>query len=333
MVFPSWILGYIVSGTKQSLLYRKQDIYRLEKLAYEQLQLTPGALMLRAAEHAWSFIKHRWPQAQKIAVFCGSGNNAGDGYVLARLAHQAGYQVTVYSLTAVEDLPELPQQMVQSCQNAEVAISQFTTEADLNDCDLIVDAIFGIGLSRAVEGIYLEAIHTMNNAEVDILALDCPSGLDVDTGCLWGETIHATATITFIGLKQGLFTAQAPAHCGDIELSDLDLDDSIYDEISCHVKRIIWKDIKPLLPRRRRDAHKGSFGHVLVVGGDYGMGGAVRLAAESAARVGSGLVTVATRPEHVGIVSGSRPEIMCHQVVTGFISALYLIRPPTYLIV
>jgi len=129
--------------------------------------------------------------------------------------------------------------------------------------------------------------------------------------------VKADLTVTFIAVKQGLLTHKGPAHCGTLVADSLQIPDRLFSEVSATAKVMEWKDMQARLPKRDRDAHKGRYGHVLIIGGDYGMGGAVRMAAEGACRVGSGLVSVATRPEHVPVVCTNRPEIMCHQVATA----------------
>ncbi|MBI2970737.1 MAG: NAD(P)H-hydrate dehydratase, partial [Gammaproteobacteria bacterium] len=145
-------------------------------------------------------------------------------------------------------------------------------------------------------------------------SLDIPSGLHADTGQAMGACVRATATVTFIGLKPGLFTGAGPGHAGRILFAGLDVPQEIYSGIRPACYRIDYESQKHCLGERRRDAHKGDFGHVLVAGGDYGFPGSVRLAAEAAARVGSGLVSVATRPEHAALIPLARPELMARGV-------------------
>ena len=156
----------------------------------------------------------------------------------------------------------------------------------------------------------------MNAAGVPILSLDIATGLNADTGAISDPVIMADSTVTFIGLKPGLVTTKGVACSGAVSVNNLGLS-TLLQSITPTAKVMRWDEIIPLFAKRCRDSHKGDHGHVLVVGGDYGMGGAVRLSAEAALRAGAGLVTVATRPEHVPVVSGTRPEIMCHQVVTS----------------
>jgi NAD(P)H-hydrate epimerase len=185
--------------------------------------------------------------------------------------------------------------------------------------DVIVDAIFGTGLEREVQGHWASAINAANRHAAPVLALDIPSGLNADCGRIMGTAIKADQTISFIALKQGMFTGDGPELCGQVHLHDLELRDQL-PELSPSCVLESWHGIDgsedaPHLPRRRpRNAHKGAFGHVLVVGGDQGMSGAARLAGEAALRVGSGLITLATHPDHAGNLGSDRPELMCRGI-------------------
>ncbi|WP_251366301.1 NAD(P)H-hydrate dehydratase [Coxiella-like endosymbiont of Rhipicephalus sanguineus] len=184
---------------------------------------------------------------------------------------------------------------------------------------MIIDALLGSGLKGEIQSPYTEIITAINEAKEPVLAVDVPSGVNADTGEVQATAVKADLTINFIGLKQGLYTVRAPAYCGKLVLASLGLPNSLFTQVKTHTQLLDWSYVQSLLPlQRERDTHKGNYGHVLVIGGDYGMGGAVRMAAEAAARVGAGLVTVATRPEHVPIVSGSRPELMCYQVAEAY---------------
>jgi NAD(P)H-hydrate epimerase len=179
--------------------------------------------------------------------------------------------------------------------------------------DVLVDALLGIGLDRPVTGVYAEAIQTINACSSPIIAVDIPSGLNADTGSVMGFAVKADLTVTFIGLKQGLFTGQAAQYCGDIGYAQL----AVLDEVFPGFKAAATRVVKTGLPRRNRCAHKGDCGHVLVVGGELGYSGAARLAGEAALRVGAGLVSIATRVGHSGLVNLGRPELMSHGVETA----------------
>ena len=296
-------------------LYRAAQVRELDRIAIEERGIPGYTLMSRAGEAAFRWLHQRWSKARRIAIVCGGGNNGGDGYVVARLARQAGLDARVLTITDPAQLRGDAEIAWQDARNADIVIMPFST-AELHNVDLIVDAILGTGLEREVSGTWREAIEAMNANPADILALDIPSGLHADTGVILGVAVRAAATLTFIGLKQGLFTGQGPACCGEIRFADLGVPPDIYPALHPACWRYNGEELSTLLPRRSRSAHKGSFGHVLVVGGDLGMGGAARLAAEAAARCGAGLTSIATRSAHASLQAAARPELMFHGIET-----------------
>ncbi len=274
----------------------------------------PGyTLMTRAGEAAFKVLKRHWPQASRIAVVCGGGNNAGDGYVVARLAHQQGLPVTAWTLSDPRLLRGDAATAFQEAQQAGVSVRWFNAD-ELQDASVIVDALVGTGLNGTVSDELRQAIEAINDHPAPVLALDIPSGLHADTGRVLGAAIYAHVTVTFIALKQGLMTGQGRGHSGHLEFAGLDVPEEIYRTVTPSSHRYTGQDLPNLLPPRRRTAHKRDYGHVLVVGGDHGMSGAVRMAAEAAGRSGAGLVSVATRPEHAAWHTVARPEVMFHGV-------------------
>jgi NAD(P)H-hydrate epimerase len=287
-------------------LYSSQQIRELERLAIEE-GIAGFELMTRAGEAAFNVLRGRWPNAQTFAVFCGAGNNAGDGYIIAQLLISAGLQVQVYALAEPADL----QADALLSFNAFSAVQGHVQKIDSTEtivADVMVDALLGTGLSRAVSGAYRDAIDAINASGIPVLAVDIPSGIHADTGALMGCAVRAACTVTFIGLKQGLFTGSAPDYCGDIQVAGLMLSAQLHEKVTNVITRV---EHQPL-PKRSRCAHKGLNGHVLVIGGACGFAGAALLAAQAALRVGSGLVSLATRPEHAGMMHLHAPELMSH---------------------
>ena len=180
----------------------------------------------------------------------------------------------------------------------------------LPDADVYVDALFGSGLNRAPAGDAARLITAVNAQSRPVLALDVPSGLDSDLGVAFEPCLRATATVCFVGWKRGLFTANGPDQCGERSLATLDVPSHVH----AHAEADAMLLTPQTLPPRPRDSHKGRYGHVLAIGGDLGAGGAVRMCGEAAARVGAGLVSIATREANVGPVLGGRPELMPHGV-------------------
>lgn len=297
-------------------LYRAADVRELDRIAIQEFGLPGIKLMNRAGSAVFDELCSRWPEAGHIAVVCGAGNNAGDGYVLARLAKEKSFQVTLFALSDPDELKGDAKTAWGAAQAAGLVVSEFDATV-LAKADVIIDAVFGTGLDRMVEGHWADVINQVNASHVPVLAVDIPSGLHADTGHVLGTAVRAEATLSFIGLKQGMFTGSGRDFSGAITYDDLGVPNAVFENVAAAAERIDWLSMKSCLPKRQKTAHKGRYGHVLVVGGNYGMAGAVRMAAEAAARVGSGLTTVATRPEHVAAMAAARPEVMWRGVSTA----------------
>lgn len=279
----------------------------------------PGAeLMERAGRAAFDLVRERWPGARRIAVLCGGGNNGGDGYVVARLAAEAGLQPVVHALVAPERLRGDALTMARRAAAAGIDIRACGDEVPtLTDADLIVDALFGTGLRGPLRPEAVPLVEAVNRASAPVLAIDIPSGLDADTGQAAGAVVRADCTITFIGVKRGLLTGAGPAFAGATVFAGLGVPPEVHARVDAGCERTAYADFLARLGPRRRDAHKGSNGHVLVVGGDHGFGGAVLMAASAAARCGAGLTTVATRPEHCAAILARQPEVMARGIATA----------------
>jgi NAD(P)H-hydrate epimerase len=289
----------------QSALFTTAQVRALDQAAIGD-GITGIELMERAARAALDVLRRRWPQARSVCVLCGPGNNGGDGFLSAVLARAAGLQASVIALPG------------QSSGDAALARERFAREGGeissvtdkLPDADVYVDALFGSGLNRAPAGDAATLIAAVNAQSCPVLALDVPSGLDSDTGVAFDPCVRASATVCFVGWKRGLFTASGPDQCGERSLATLDIPTPAY----THAEPNAILLAPQALPRRPRDSHKGRYGHVLAIGGDLGAGGAVRMCGEAAARVGAGLVSVATREANVGAILAARPELMPHGV-------------------
>src|SRR5918993_4203436 len=291
------------------------QVRELEERAIQSYGVSAYDLMCRAGAAALAVIAQRWPSARSIAVVCGAGNNAGDGLVVARMAQAAGYSARVLLVVPPERFKGAAAQAADACRAAGLAFTSFDLQP-LTNFDVIVDALLGTGLARAVDGEFRQAVEAMNAARAPVLALDVPSGLDADTGWPHPVAVHAAVTVTFLALKQGLFLGAAADHCGELEFAGLELPAELSAGTAPPLKRLVLDELARALPPRPRSAHKGSCGRLLLVGGAPGMPGAIRLAAEAALRVGAGLVYVATHRESAASVVTGRPEILCHSVVS-----------------
>ena len=280
---------------------------------------TPGfELMQRAAHAAWRALRRRWPDADSVTVLAGGGNNAGDAYLLAVLAQRAGWHVQVLTLVAPPALRGDAALAYAEALAALVSIRPWQAGAPLSG--VLVDGLLGTGVKGRVRESYAQLIEQINASGLPVLALDLPSGLCADTGCELGVAVRAELTVSFIGLKLGLFTGVGPDLVGTLVFDDLQADAQLLVAQAATAQRLAPCSL-PRLAARQRNAHKGQFGHLLVVGGDRGLGGAALLAAQSALRCGAGLVSLATRGEHVAAALVRQPEVM----VRGLASANQLL--------
>ncbi|WP_454785666.1 NAD(P)H-hydrate dehydratase [Legionella sp. WA2024007413] len=296
-------------------LYRCEQIRTCEQQASSLYQLDENALMSRAGAEAFFLIIKLYPQVRHIAVYCGAGNNAGDGYVVARLAHEHGLSVTIYQCKAVADLPFAAQHAALMAINSGVEC-QAADEPLETEVELIIDALLGIGLKGPVRGVIASAINQINSSGLPVIALDIPSGINADTGKVDNFCVKANITLTFIAQKAGMYTADGPDYCGIIHCCSLQLDSCVSHLVP--TARLLSSDTLSLpLAKRKKNSHKGNYGHVLVVGGGPGMPGAISLAAKAVMRTGAGAVTVATWPEHAKSALSIIPEAMVNGVATA----------------
>lgn len=296
-------------------LFDTQGARALDRHATALLGGDGYVLMQRAGQAAWRHLLQHWPAAQRISVVCGPGNNGGDGYVLARLAHRSGRTVSVLHLA--EHVPGTPlaQRACTDYVAAGGSIGIFPESLPVGD--VVVDALFGIGLSHAPDAFASALIDAINGQVAPVLALDAPSGLDADCGSAPGKAVIASRTLQFIARHAGLYTGDALEHAGILELDDLQVPDEVLDGVSPYARLLTQDALTHWLLPRRRNTHKGQSGRALCIGGDHGHGGAILLCAEAALRSGAGLLDVATRETHVAPMLVRRPEAMVHAVESG----------------
>ena len=293
-------------------VFTASEVRAFDQRAIVEFSIPGIRLMHRAGRAAFDVLGSRWPDARALTVVCGSGNNAGDGYVVAGCAKDAGFDV---QLLPIGDPRNLAGAALQACRFAEARLGRFERQTDTGRWDVggdvVVDALLGTGAKGAVRRSYQAAIDRINGAGKPILSLDLPSGVDAGTGgLLTAHPVRADATVTFVAAKLGLVTGDAVDCVGELHLDDLDLPEAVVDRPGVRV--LDGAGLATLA--RRPGAHKGDFGRLLVVGGETDMGGAVLLAGEAALRTGAGLVTVATRSENRAAILARRPELMVRGV-------------------
>ncbi|WP_097162741.1 bifunctional ADP-dependent NAD(P)H-hydrate dehydratase/NAD(P)H-hydrate epimerase [Enterobacter sp. CC120223-11] len=293
-------------------LWSADDLRRAEIEAADALGLTLYELMLRAGEAAFRLARDNYPATTHWLVLCGHGNNGGDGYVVARLAQAAGIDVTLLAVESEKPLPEEATEAREAWLNAGGVIHAADT-AWPEDVGLIIDALLGTGSSSAPREPIATLIAEANRHPAPIVALDIPSGLLADTGATPGAAIRATHTITFIALKPGLLTGKARDVTGILHHHALGLEAWLATQ-STDLQRIDASQLAQWLPPRRPTSHKGDHGKLVIIGGDHGTAGAIRMAGEAALRAGAGLVRVLTRAENIVPIVTARPELMVHEL-------------------
>lgn len=289
------------------------------------------AVMERAAAAMFRHLQRRWPTANHLRIFCGPGNNGGDGYVIAGLASTLGWAAHVVQVGDTARATAETRRALAFAQEAGATVQPFAEylrqKTDAAP-DVIVDALLGTGFRGTAEGDFASAIEHINGCGAPVLAADVPSGLSADTGSRSGPAVRAQLTVTVVACKQGLFTGQAADHVGAVAYEPLVEPDG-WVQAGCHqvpvTARLVSADLLSLwMPRRQRTSHKGHFGQVLVVGGDLGMGGAPLMAAQAAARAGAGKVVLMSRSAHVAAMLARQPEVMT-QAVDDVVAAAEII--------
>lgn len=301
------------------------EMREIDRVTSEQFGVPSLTLMENAGSAVADFVLRNFPDAKRISVVCGKGNNGGDGFVAGRKLREAGREVVVVLLANPNDLQgdaaEMFKRMGFAPELASTSAEFAAAKTKCGDADLLVDAVLGTGFRPPVSGLYAEAIAAMNARETPVVAVDIPSGADADAmGSQVGAVARADAIVTF--------TAPRPAHVfGDLTdgptLSVPIGSPNAAITSTLQLNLITAQEVAMLIEPRPRDANKGSFGHVLVIGGSLGKAGAAAMAGMSALRTGAGLSTVATPKSVLDTVAGFHPELMtepCEETEAGTIS-------------
>ncbi|MCF2949036.1 NAD(P)H-hydrate dehydratase [Paraglaciecola aquimarina] len=285
-----------------------EQVKKFEPQAAKNADCSMFELMTRAGEAGFEVLKTHWPKVTKIAVVTGNGNNAGDAYILARLALQSGMQVCVFCENIERELLA-DAGLAQREWVAAGGESKNFSCIDFSDFEIIVDGILGTGVEGEVKQSFQLLIEKINQTAMPRLSLDLPSGMHANTGIPMPICVHADITVSFIAPKLGLLTGIGKELCGRIELTDLAIGKAFYQLVNVDSQVVNWSLLNPI-KSRPVNGNKGSFGKVLCIGGNQGMPGAIRLSAESALRAGTGLVKVYCHQSSGLHVASGRPEIM-----------------------
>ena len=273
---------------------------RIDQRAIEDLGIPSLVLMENAAIGVADALGRSFPEVLRVAILCGPGNNGGDGLAVARHLFARGYSVTIAILAASGSLGNDCGVQLDIVQRIGLEVAFLATESDVKgwfdsheESDLMVDALFGTGLSRPLEGLQELAVSQMLASRAPVLAVDVPSGLDTDLPELIGPHCPAELTVTFAAPKLAHLLGPASISVGELVVADLGLPKRLFDEEQPRIEYLSLAEAKALRPVRSREGHKGMFGRLLIIGGSLGMAGAPALAAQAAIRSGAGLVTAA----------------------------------------
>ncbi len=268
--------------------------------------------MQRAGAAAFALARELYPQTQHWLVACGHGNNGGDGYVVARLAQAAGIRVTLLAIESDKPLPEEAACARDAWLDA-AGVIHAPEHVWADDIDLVIDGVLGTGLNSAPRDAVAQLIEKCNQHAAPVVALDIPSGLLAETGATPGAVINASHTITFIALKPGLLTGKARDVVGKLHFHALGLETWLNGQ-TAPITRVDSAQLVGWLPPRKPTSHKGTNGRLVIIGGDHGTAGAIRMTGEGALRAGVGLVRVLTRAENIAPLLTARPELMVQEL-------------------
>jgi NAD(P)H-hydrate epimerase len=277
------------------------QMQELDRRAIAEARIPGTTLMERAGSGVAAHIERIFgPLSGKvITIFCGKGNNGGDGYVAARLLHRRRANVRVLAMAPVSELSRDAATMYRQFVRAagKSAVRPYTSKSQvqplLRDSTLLVDALLGTGLATEVTGRYADAIDGLNEADRPVVAVDLPSGLHADTGAILGRAVRASDTVTFGLPKLGLYQNHGIDLAGRVAIVDIGIPPAYVDAVPSRTSLITPSFVRASLPARRLSSHKGTFGHAGIIAGSVGKTGAAAMAAKAALRVGAGLVTVA----------------------------------------
>lgn len=298
----------------QRSVYHSQNIQAWEQRWFAQQNSSLGLMQQAAWTISQQLIEpFNKNKIQKIAIWCGQGNNAGDGYYIAAFLKQHGFHITVYAAELGQslDLKQAVQYALLNrvdIQSIDYLLSENANHQEIPTFDCHIDALFGIGLNRMLDQKWQSIIHLFNSQIGLKIAIDIPSGLHANTGQALPCAIQADQTFTILGYKAGLFTGQGKEYVGKLHLVSLI-------PIDAELKPLAYlSSEKIVLPKRQAFGHKGSYGHVLVVGGHADMGGAVIMSAEAAFHAGAGKVSVVCYAKHHQAILARSPNIMVRDI-------------------
>lgn len=273
------------------LLSNSEKMREADRRAIQERWIPSTRLMTNAASHIVAHALHRLPEGKAVVLFCGSGNNGGDGVAAAYMLKKRGIRVSAYLIGMREKMTADTREMERRLIEYGGELLTFGEEncgGIFENCGLIIDAMFGIGLNSPLRGRALAAARLINASGIPVIAADIPSGVCADTGAVLGEAVHADKTVTFSMAKPGHFVEPGCACCGEVEVCDIGIPKDILKNAATNVSALQCDELT--LPKRDPLTHKYRYGRLLILGGSVGYTGAVSLCAKAAVRSGAGVV-------------------------------------------
>ena len=312
-------------------LYSASETRKIDGLAIKEKGITGYSLMQMAAEFSLDVILSEFNPVEELIIFCSKGKNSGDGFLLGSFAKEFGLKVTVVMSNAPNELKGVSKKAFAEMKESKVkTVSNKSIEKlKVSDKAVIVDALIGTGLKGNLRKNIKDSILALNKlgVKLPVLSLDIPSGVNPDTGNVDDICVYADITATFVAQKKGCFTSIGKKASGEVIYSDLEIPKRIFSAVASSSYVVDYEDSISRVVYREQDAHKGNFGHVLVIGGDKGLGGAGLLSSRAAVYSGAGLTSLVTRPEHVIASLVSCPEVMVKGVDSGQDLEEHLVKP------
>ena len=312
-------------------LYTASETRKIDNLAIKEKEISGYSLMQMAAEFSLDVILREFSPVEELIIFCSKGKNSGDGFLLGSYAKEFGLDVTVVMSNSAKELKGVSHKAFKEMQDSKVKTITTKSVAKLKVSDkaVIVDALIGTGLKGNLRKNIKDSILALNKLGLKspVVSLDIPSGVNPDTGGINDICVYADITATFVAQKRGCFTSTGKKVSGEVIYSDLEIPKRIFSKVASSSCIVDYEKAISEVVYREQDAHKGDFGHVLVIGGDRGMGGAGLLASKAAVHSGAGLTSLVTRPEHVTASLVSCPEVMAKGVNSGQDLEEFLTKP------
>jgi NAD(P)H-hydrate epimerase len=308
-------------------LVTAEQMREMDACAVEKYGIPSIVLMENAGRSAAEIIHRRYwgTNLRRALIFSGKGNNGGDGFVIARHLQIRGWEVQVVVLAEADKIQGTAAKNLKVLQQSGIELEFMPDSQSLGNllltltCSdtLIIDAIFGNGLTSPVRGHYLDALRWINACSAPVAAVDMPSGVEAGSGEILGEAVQAECSISFACAKIGQVSAPACSVGGELIVADIGMPKVLQDSVSDRLLFVDSDEALSLLPRRDYGAHKGTCGHSLIIAGSPGKGGAAQMAADACLRAGSGLVTLVTPGEVQRSIAGHIPEVMTHGIETS----------------